>query len=162
MVTSSPYSPVTVDTAHMQSPQDFIFKACSTSMLPPLSLTSCFYKSRTTPDASLALPYALRQCQASQQPRKLSWSIRFCFLKLLLACRQKLGSAVGYSKAALLSVSMIQKGLPRRTLLQRCLVTNDPHAAPAVCNIRHVQSVLMNTLLIVLQTGFAYGHDCLY
>jgi len=67
---------------------------------------------------------------------------------------------VGYSKAALLFVSMIQKSLPRRTLLQRCLVANDPHAAPADCNVGQLQSVIMTTLLIVLQTGFAYGHDC--
>jgi len=66
---------------------------------------------------------------------------------------------VGHSKAALLSVSVIQKSLPRRTLLQGCLVANDPHAAPAECNVRQLQSVL-NQLLILMQTGFAYGHDC--
>lgn len=73
---------------------------------------------------------------ASITARKLSWSICCCFLQLLFACRQKLGSVVGYSKAALLSVSVIQKGLPRRTLLQCCLMANDPHAAPAERNVR--------------------------
>lgn len=36
VATSSFYSPVTADTVHTQSPQEFIFKACSTSMLPRL------------------------------------------------------------------------------------------------------------------------------
>lgn len=134
MATSSPYSPVTADTVHVWSHQEFS---------KPALLTCCYgYKVQVIYINHVLHLMHLMRCHKhsvnGKHDRSLeNWAgpIRFCFLKLLFACRQKLSSVVGYSKAALLFVSMIQKSLPRRTLLQRCLVANDPHAAPADCNV---------------------------
>jgi len=82
VATSSFYSPVTADTVHTQSPQEFIFKpalqaCCHGYRVQAISTSNILHLMH------LAVPQVLSQWQASQKPRADQFPSAFCSCCLL-------------------------------------------------------------------------------